>query len=123
MALYQRQVPGTLVTPGMGMKLGALAGFFGFLLNAIINTVSFVVFRAANFRELMQAQMQHAMERNPDPQAQKIVQQFMDTLNTPQGAATFFVLVLIFLGAGFIVFTAAGGALGASIFGPRRSLR
>src|SRR5580658_8494432 len=29
--LYQRQVPGTLITPGMGMRLGALAGVFGCL--------------------------------------------------------------------------------------------
>ncbi|MGC2110860.1 MAG: hypothetical protein WA655_15170, partial [Candidatus Korobacteraceae bacterium] len=28
--LYQKQVPGTTITPGMGMRVGALAGVFGF---------------------------------------------------------------------------------------------
>lgn len=122
--LYQRQVPGTMVTPSMGMRVGALAGVFGFLLNAVMSTLSFVFLRSANFRSLMQDQMRRTMERSPDPQAEKILQQFMDYLGTPQGMATFFVAVLAALAVGFVVFTAAGGALGASMFGPRhRNLR
>ena len=38
----------------------------------------------------------------------------MDWMSTPQGAATFVVLMLLVLGVVFIVMTAAGGALGAS---------
>lgn len=117
--LYQRQVPGTMVTPLMGMRVGALAGVFGFVLNAVMSTLSFVFLRSANFRSLMQDQMRRTMERTPDPQAEKILQQFMDYLSTPQGMATFFVAVLVALAVGFVVFTAAGGALGASMFGPR----
>jgi hypothetical protein len=47
----------------------------------------------------------------------------MDWMSTPQGAATFVVLMLIVLGVVFIVITAAGGALGASMSGRRREFR
>jgi hypothetical protein len=47
----------------------------------------------------------------------------MNTLNTPQGLATFLVLCLIIMAVAFVVFSAAGGALGASMFSRRRDLR
>src|SRR5271166_781379 len=33
--LYQRRTPGTLITPGMGMRLGALTGVFAFVVYAV----------------------------------------------------------------------------------------
>ena len=122
--MYRKQVPGVLITPGMGMKLGALAGVFGFMINAVLTVLSFVVFRSsADFRRAMQEQMEKQMASNPDPKAQAIVHQFMDWMSTPQGAATFVVLMLLVLGVVFIVITAAGGALGASMSGRRREFR
>jgi hypothetical protein len=123
-ALYQKQVPGTTITPGMGMRVGALAGFFGFLINAVVTTVSFVLFRSSNeFRRAMQEQMDKQMAANPDPKVREMVQRMLDWMSTPQGAATLVVVALVFVGAAFLVFTAAGGALGASMFGRRRELR
>jgi len=63
------------------------------------------------------------LANNPDPKAQAMVQHFMDWMSTPQGAATLVVLVLIVLGVVFVVITAAGGALGASMSGSRREFR
>jgi hypothetical protein len=123
-AMYRKQVPGTLITPGMGMKLGALAGVFGFMVNAVVTVLSFALFRSnSDFRRAMQEQMEKQMANNPDPKAQAMVQHFMDWMSSPQGAATFVVLILIVLGVVFIVITAAGGALGASMSGRRREFR
>ena len=123
-SMYRKRVPGILITPGMGMKIGALAGVFGFMVNAVVTVLSFALFRSnADFRRAMQEQMEKQMANNPDPKAQAIVQHFMDWMSSPQGAATFVVLILLVLGVVFIVITAAGGALGASMSGSRRELR
>ena len=123
-SLYQKQVPGTFVTPGMGMKVGALAGAFGFIVNAIVTTVSFVAFRSnGDFRHAMQEQIDKQMSSNPDPKVKEMMQHMLDWISTPQGAATMMVMVLVILAVVFLLFTAAGGALGASMFGRRRELR
>ena len=122
--LYQRRVPATLITPGMGMKLGALAGVFAFVINAVVTTLSFVAFRSSSdFRRAMQEQMEKQMASSPDPKAQEMLQHMVEWMNTPQGAATLMVLLLFVLAVMFLLFTAAGGALGASMFGRRRELR
>lgn len=123
-ALYQRQVPGTYITPGMGMKLGALAGTFGFIINACVTIASFLLFRGSpDFRNAMQEQMQKSMARNPDPKVQQMMQQMMEFISSPQGLATLMVVTLLVLAVMFLLFTGAGGALGASMFGRRRELR
>jgi hypothetical protein len=122
--LYQRQLPGTPVTPGMGMRLGALAGLFAFLINAVVTTLSFVLFRSSSdFRRAMQEQMEKQIASNPDPKAQEIVQRLVDWMSTPQGAATLIVVVLLVMAVMFVLFCSAGGALGASMFGRRREFR
>lgn len=123
-ALYRRQVPGVLITPGMGMRLGALAGVFGFIANAIVSTVSFVALKkSGNFRRLMEEQMQKQMAGNSDPKVHQMMQNMLDWMSTPQGAATLIVLFLAIFGIIFVLLTAAGGALGASMFNPRRDFR
>ena len=123
-ALYQRRVPGTMITPGMGMKLGALAGVFAFVIHAVVTAVSFVAFRSSNtFRRALQEQMEKQLANSPDPKAQEIMRQMFDWINTPQGMATFMVLILVASAMMFVIFTAAGGALGASMFGKRREFR
>jgi hypothetical protein len=121
-AFYQRQVPGTTITPGMGLKLGALAGVIAYVIYGVFYT-AIGVLKSNEFRQVIQDSMERAAARNSDPQAQQIAQQFIGWLNTPQGAATFLVSTLAVLGVVFVVITAAGGALGASMFGPRRELR
>ena len=123
-ALYQRRVPGTPITPGMGMKLGALAGVFAFVIHAVVTTLSFVAFRSNNdFRRAMRQQMEKQMASNPDPKVQEMTQRIIEWMSTPQGAATLMVLVLLVLAVVFMFFTAAGGAIGASMFGRRREFR
>jgi hypothetical protein len=124
-SLYQKRLPGTLITPGMGMRLGALAGAFGFVVHAIVTTASFVTLRSSgDFRKAMEDQMQKQMASNSDPKVQAMMQQMFDWMSSPQGAATLIVVALLFMGIVFVVFSAAGGALGASMFrGGRREFR
>jgi hypothetical protein len=122
--LYQKRVPGATVTPGMGMKLGALAGVFGFVINAMVTITSFLMFRGnADFRRAMQEEMEKSLSRNPDPKVQQMMQQVMGFMSSPQGIATLMVATLLVLAVMFLLFTAAGGALGASMFARRREFR
>jgi hypothetical protein len=116
--LYQRRVPGVYVTTGMGLRMGALAGVIGFVTFAICGVVSFVL-DPNEFRKLTVEAMQKSMVSNPDPKAQELMSQFFNNLNNPGVLATFFVFVLVLMAIVFVIFSAAGGALGASMFGRR----
>lgn len=118
--LYQRRVPGTFITSGMGMRIGALTGVFSFVLNAIGATAMFA-FSGPEVRRLMQEQMERQMAKAPDPKAAEIMQQFLAKLSTPEGIATFFVVVMAVVAVVFVLFCAAGGALGAALLGQRRT--
>jgi hypothetical protein len=120
--LYQRRVPGTIVTPGMGMRIGAASGVIGYVATTIWSVLRFAS-NSQEFRTAMQEQMDKSLAANPDPRAQEIMRQFVGNLNTPQGLATFFVIILAIMAIVFVIFSAAGGALGASIFARRRDLR
>jgi len=119
--LYRRRLPGATITPGMGMRLGALAGVFGFLFNAVTSLISFVALRnTGNFRHAMEEQMQTQMAGNSDPRVQQMMQNLLDYMSTPQGAATMIAIFLLIFGVVFVLLSAAGGAVGASISGQRR---
>lgn len=120
--LYQRRAPGAMVTPGIGMRIGAVSGVVGFVVTTIWSVVRFAS-NSQEFRSALQEQMDKSIASNPDPRAQEIMRQFISNLNTPQGLATFFVLMLAIMGVVFVIFGAAGGALGASMFARRRDLR
>ncbi len=122
MWLYQRRVPGTIVTAGMGMRIGAVSGVIGYVATTIWSVLRFAS-NSQEFRSAMQEQMDKSLAANPDPRAQEIMRQFVGNLNTPQGLATFFVIILAIMAVVFVIFSAAGGALGASIFARRRDLR
>jgi hypothetical protein len=116
--LYQRRVPGFYVTPGMGMRIGALSGTIAYVVTTFWSVFQFVKDNQ-QFRSILTEQMEKTISANPDPRAQEIMRQFMNNLNTPQGLATFFVIILIIMAVVFVIFSAAGGALGASMFGRR----
>jgi hypothetical protein len=120
--LYQRRVPGAVITSGMGMRIGAVSGIVGFVATTVWSVFRFAA-NSAEFRKAMQEQMDKSIASNSDPRSQEILRQFMNTLNTPQGLATFFVVMLIIMAIVFVVFSAAGGALGASMFARSRPQR
>lgn len=118
-SLYQRRVPGALIRPGMGMRIGALAGAFAFVITAIMSTVLFST-EGDELRKLMQDQMRASMSKAPDPRSAEVMQQFINKLGTPEGLATVFLWVLLVIAVVFILFSAVGGALGASYSSRKR---
>ena len=120
--LYQRRVPGAVVTPGMGMRIGAVSGAIGYVAATILIVLRFA-FNSQEIRTELQKQMDKSLAANPDPRAQEIMRQFVGNLSTPQGLATFFVLMLVIMAVVFVIFSAAGGAFGASMFARRRDFR
>ncbi len=112
-SLYQRRVPDALIRPGMGMRIGALAGVFSFLVTAIMSTVLFTT-NGDELRKLMQEQMRASMAKAPDPRSAEVMQQFINKMGTPEGLATMFLWVLLIIAVVFILFSAIGGALGAT---------
>jgi ABC-type spermidine/putrescine transport system permease subunit I len=106
----------------MGMRIGAVSGAAGFVASTFWLVFQFAK-NSHEFRTVLEEQMEKSIGANPDPRAQDIMRQFMNNLNTPQGLATFFVLILVVMAIAFVVFTAAGGALGAAMFARRRDVR
>ncbi len=103
----------------MGMRIGALAGVFAFAVTAILSTVLFAT-EGNQLRQVMEEQLRASMAKAPDPRSAEILQQFISKLNTPEGLATFFLWVMVFIAVIFVIFSAAGGALGASFAARRR---
>jgi len=120
--LYQQRIPGLVITPGMGMRIGALSGAIGFLATTIWWIFIFTK-DSQELRTVFAEQMEKAIAQNPDPHAQEAGRQVMNYLNTPEGLATAFVLSIVVMAIVFVVFSSAGGALGASMFARRRSRR
>lgn len=120
-SMYQRRVPTAVVRPGMGMRIGALSGVFAFVITAILSTVLFAT-EGNQLRQMMEEQLRASMAKAPDPRSAEILQQFISKLNTPEGLATFFLWVMAFLAVIFVIFSAAGGALGATMSSRRRGM-
>jgi hypothetical protein len=120
--LYQRRIPGAYVTPGMGLRIGAVSGVIAYAASTIWSVFRFTK-DSDEFRRAMVEQMEKSMASNPDPRAQDIMRQFMNNLSTPQGLATFFVMILVIMAIVFVIFSAGGGALGAAMFARRRNLQ
>ena len=121
-SIYQRRVPSAIVRPGMGMRIGALAGAFAFVITAILSTVLFAT-EGNELRQMMEEQLRASMAKAPDPRSTEMLQQVISKLNTPEGLATFFLWIMAFIAVVFILFSAAGGALNASMSARRRGMK
>ncbi len=117
--LYQRRIPGVIVTPGMGLRIGALSGAVAFFVTAMFWVFLFTK-NSQELRTVFAEQMEKSIARNPDANAQEVGRQMISYLNTPEGLATSFVVGIVIMAIVFVVFCAAGGALGASMFARRR---
>lgn len=117
-AFYSRREPTTVVRAGMGFRIGALAGLFGFLMNATMSTLAML---SAESRSVMRSEManrlKEAMASSSDPATTDMLRRVGDQLSTPGGLALLFTLALAVLGFLFVVLSGLGGAVGASLFG------
>ena len=115
-AMYRRRAPQATLTPGLGARLGAVTGLFGFVVFAMLFGLELLVSRGSGrFRQMLQQIVEQAASRNADPRAQQAIQQMM----TPAGLALLVTLVLVLFLAAFIALSSIGGALGAWLLGKK----
>ncbi len=117
-AFYRRRVPSGTLTPRMGARIGLISGLFGFGVFAFLMAMELLA-GSGRFRELLQQMLQQAVARNPDPRAQQAMQQLM----TPAGLALLVTFAMVLFLVVFLVFSAAGGALGAWLMGGKAPQR
>ncbi len=116
--LYLRRVPHRALSAGMGARLGAISGLFGFGIFAFLSSLELLLERDnGKVRELLQQVLQQSLARNSDPAVQASLQRLM----TPEGLALLFTLGMILFLAAFVLLSSLGGALGAYLFRNRNS--
>lgn len=116
---YRRRVPAGGLTPRMGARIGVISGLFGFAVFALLLAMELLARGGGKFRELVQQVLQQAAARNADPRAQQAVQQMM----TPAGLAFLVTFAMVIFLVVFLLFSAAGGALGAWLIGGKAGSR
>jgi hypothetical protein len=109
---YRRRMPGSNLRPGKGAQLGAASGALGFVIYGIFTAVETMLRGTGNeVRKALVAAVEQAAARNPDPQAQ----QMMQYLKTPAGLTLVMILGLMVMFCLFVVVSSLGGALGAAM--------
>ncbi len=110
--LYRRRT-GELVTPGMGAKLGGLAGLFSYLVLAAAIVLIFVF-----SSETLQTELQRQMATRPlDAQQAEVMRRL---IGTPDGRAFLCTLMVAFMLPFVEILATLGGALGAVLFGKNK---
>jgi hypothetical protein len=111
-AFYRRRNPASNLSPGMGARLGAASGAFGFGIFAVLSAIGMLVFRnGAEMRKALLDVISQSAARSPDPQ----VQRTFEFLKTPPGLALMMGLSLGFLLVATLILTTIGGAIGAAV--------
>ena len=120
--LFYRNRAAISVPTGMGARLGAVTGMVAGLVYTVVTALGLVM-GSGKMREAFRRGMEQSAQNNPDPKAQEMVHRMADLLSTPGGFATVMTLWFAVLFLALMGFAAAGGALGASLFGKRESIQ
>lgn len=107
--LYRRRCPATLVTAGLGARIGALTGALGFGLLAAILALWTVIRSGKEIHDALFNYLQQYAARSSDPH----MQQVLDMFNTPEGFTFIMILTLLMTLVAFAIFAGVGGAIGA----------
>ncbi len=111
-ALYQNRMSVAL-TSGLGARLGALTGLIGFAIFAVAQGLLMLVLGSGGrFRQALQEAVRQQAQRNPNPETEHMMRWML----TPEGMATMVTLGMVAFLAGFVLFCALGGVIGASLF-------
>jgi hypothetical protein len=110
-SLYHRRQPLANMTSSMGARLGAVAGLFGFVLFAAVQSLLLLASPGPEIRQALHDAIQQAAMQNPDPK----VQEMMHTLLTPEGMAVIVILAMLLFLVMFVIFGVIGGGLWASL--------
>jgi len=115
---YHRRNPLIGLTVGLGARLGAISGAFGFGILGIVSAVAtFVSHSAAEIRVIMLKAVQEYVARNADPQ----MQQVLEFYNSRQGFILMLVLGSIMMLILFLALSSMGGIIGAAVLRRRKA--
>jgi hypothetical protein len=103
--LYRSRDP--LLTGGKGFRVGMVAGFMLFLLNAALGVLAFAVNRAEVIKT-MKDQFELAAARQADPNAQQMLRNLADR---PDAMLTFVIFGAMLTMIIFVIFCGVGGAI------------
>ena len=113
---YRYRNPLTSIRPGVGARLGALAGLLGFGISTVLGAFFVALFnKGAELRSLIQEGIQQSAARYSGPEYQSA----LDFMRSPAGMAFMMVFGLIFLLVSFVALSAIGGAVAAALLGRR----
>ena len=116
--LYRRRRPETVISTGMGARLGIVSGLLGFLFYSVPQALRLALFHSGSaIRETMQKAVEQAATQSPDPRAQEMMRNFM----SPGALAAIFTFLVVLFFLVFLVFSSLGGVIGAAIWGDKRS--
>jgi hypothetical protein len=119
--LFYRNRAAISVPVGLGARLGTVAGMVASLVSSAVTTLTILVMGSGKMRDTMRQAMEQSATRNPDPNAQQMVHGIMQFITSPGGFALMMTLGFAINFLALMAFAAAGGALGASLFGKRES--
>jgi len=118
--LYKRRMPHVAVPPRRGFRIGALAGFCGFVLNASASALGMLSEpNREALRSAMHERLKEAMSVNSDPSALQMLNRLGDMISTTAGLAALFAFSLLMFGLIFVLLGGIGGSIGAALFGKK----
>jgi hypothetical protein len=117
--LYRRRYPLAGISLGLGIRIGALTGFLGFVLLAVILGIAASFRSAQEVHSIVLKYVQEYASRTGDPRMQEVLALF----NTSGGFALLIVLSLFLTCIAFLFFSGLGGALGAALLRRKGPLR
>ena len=113
---YNQRNPTSNLSAFIGIKLGALSGVIGFAIFTIFTTVVTLVSGSERLHAMLLDAINQSAARTNDPEVLRSFEYF----KTSAGLAIVLVIGLVFLLLMFLVFSTAGGALGARWIRRRR---
>jgi len=119
--LFYRNRAAISVPTGLGARLGAVTGMVAWLVSSAVTTLTILVMGSGKMRDAMRQAMEQSATRNPDPSAQEMARRMMEFMISPGGFALAITLWFAVMFLALMAFGAAGGALGASLFGKREA--
>ena len=115
--LYRRRSWDEAPNPTAGFRLGALTGFFAFLIFVAIATLETLLSHSSpDLRQMMIDAVRRSELRNPDPQARPV----FEYLLTSQGLIVMMIIGLVFLCVTFIVLAGIGGMVSTRLIRRRQ---
>ena len=117
--VFYRNRAAISVPVGLGARLGTVTGMVAALVSSAITTLTLMVMGSGKMRESMRRAMEQSATSNPDPNAQQMAERMMEFMTSPGGFALIMTLGFAVSFLALMAFAAAGGALGASLFGKR----